>query len=96
MVRGVQHRRLILYGTSACHLCERAELLIRASLEDGTYFLHKVDIAEDQLLLDRYGLCIPVLEIEGVGESLSWPFDGDQVLQYIHITHIKKPEGSVA
>lgn len=34
-----------------------------------------VDIAYDDELLERYGVRIPVVELQGHGEDLGWPFD---------------------
>ncbi|MFV8817391.1 glutaredoxin family protein [Haliea sp. E17] len=61
---------LTLYGTAACHLCELAAELLDAS---GAPY-REVDISESDVLFERYGLTIPVLQREDGGE-LNWPFD---------------------
>jgi Glutaredoxin-like domain (DUF836) len=72
--------KLILYSTRGCHLCERAELLIR----DATgVAVHPVEIADDDELLERYGARIPVLQRQDTGEELNWPFDAKAVLQML-------------
>lgn len=71
--------RLVLYGTSACHLCEQAEMLI--GREIGLP-VERVEIADDTLLLERYGVRIPVLRAES-GVELDWPFDGAAVRRLI-------------
>lgn len=63
--------RLVLYVTSACHLCERAERLIRQAVGLP---VTRVEIADDAGLLERYGIRIPVLRMEN-GAELDWPFD---------------------
>lgn len=62
---------LVLYGTSGCHLCEEAQALL-AALEGADW--QEVDIAEDDSLLERYGVRIPVL-VRADGAELGWPFD---------------------
>lgn len=66
----------ILYGTSACHLCELAEQQLGA-LRDRGYAVayRKVDIAADEDLLARYGIRIPVVRRAHDGRELEWPFE---------------------
>jgi hypothetical protein len=67
---------LVLYGTSACHLCELAEdmLLDVQTLRPGLQF-EKIDIANDDQLIERYGVRIPVLKRLSDDAELGWPFD---------------------
>jgi len=65
---------LVLYGTSACHLCEQALALLQDDLLDGCR-LSEVDISESDELMARYGLTIPVLRRMDTGSELNWPFD---------------------
>ena len=69
---------LILYSTSACHLCEQAELLLQPWVEQGL-IVQAVDISESDELFGRYGLLIPVLRRDDTGAELNWPFDGQDV-----------------
>jgi len=72
-------KRFVLYGTTACHLCETAEALLvdlRATGVDLHY--EKYDIAESDELFQRYGVHIPVL-MHPNGAELFWPFDADAV-----------------
>ena len=68
--------KLSLYGTRYCHLCERAEALLREARLQVEY----VDIAEDDALLERYGLRIPVIRRNDNGAELDWPFDGPALI----------------
>lgn len=63
---------LVLYTTSGCHLCERAEALVR---RHGGTAVGLVEIADDAELLERYGVRIPVLRRWDTGRELDWPFD---------------------
>jgi hypothetical protein len=64
---------LILYGTSACHLCEVAEALVLQRHKAGTLAYVTCDISESDELFARYGVRIPVLQ-RADGAELDWPF----------------------
>ncbi|HXU92058.1 MAG TPA: glutaredoxin family protein [Gallionella sp.] len=68
-----------LYGTSCCHLCEQAEAILH---EAGIAAEH-IDIAEDDELLEKYGIRIPVLRRADSGAELGWPFDAAAVLRFL-------------
>jgi hypothetical protein len=70
---------LTLYGTSACHLCELAEIQLNAMA--GEFLYTKVDISGSDALFARYGLLIPVLAHPD-GRELHWPFTPAQVLAF--------------
>ena len=72
-------KSLILYSTGACHLCERAEMLLRSMPELRNVPVDVVDIATDAALLERYGQSIPVLATPA-GRTIAWPFNADDVL----------------
>ncbi|TXS92972.1 glutaredoxin family protein [Parahaliea maris] len=66
--------QLELLGTSGCHLCEQAEEILQALQAAGCTFSYEVvDIADDDVLFERYGLLIPVLR--SGSEELHWPFE---------------------
>jgi len=67
---------LALYATSGCHLCEQAADLIRGAVAVP---FRMVEIADDENLMERYGLRIPVLRQLDTGEELDWPFDAAAV-----------------
>lgn len=76
--------RFVLYHTAGCHLCEEAQDLLAQCFDArGTdpACLHLSDIAEDEKLLERYGVMIPVLRNEVSGRELHWPFDLDDILR---------------
>lgn len=62
--------KLILLGTSACHLCEQAEDLLKQA---GIAY-QKIDIAEDEQWQARYAIKIPVLLNTELQKELCWPF----------------------
>ncbi len=77
----------VLYGTSACHLCEEAKAVLW-SLSQGLTFVEE-DIAEDDLLFERYGVRIPVLGFKTSAsdslpiQELGWPFDVEGVMAFV-------------
>ena len=84
---------LILYSTSACHLCEQAEELLQA-LQGARPELRwsTVDIAGDDALFARYGCSIPVLKrapraaLRGTARparELAWPFDLQGLVEFL-------------
>jgi hypothetical protein len=76
----------ILYGTSACHLCELAEELITALHSTGCEVsVVKVDISDSDELMARYGVRIPVLRHPN-GRELGWPFSAQQLLAFCSVS----------
>ena len=61
--------QLSLYTTMGCHLCSQLEALV-AALANQKVWLHHIEISDDDALVERYGLRIPVL-VDGVMEKLN-------------------------
>ena len=76
---GTKLKNFKLYGTSACHLCELAQAMIMAEepLRDELV-IEEVDISESDILMERYGVRIPVLQHPD-GRELNWPFTREQL-----------------
>ncbi|MFZ2407165.1 MAG: glutaredoxin family protein [Methylobacter sp.] len=72
--------RLILFGTSGCHLCEQAEVIVHACVPDG---VETVDIAEQEQWQEQYAIRIPVLYDPETKQELGWPFDRADVEDFI-------------
>lgn len=81
-------KTLILYTTSGCHLCEDAQALLEPVL---AYFnqhaqhqvvLRTQEISESEVLVEAYGLRIPVVRLEGAESELGWPFDQAQAFAF--------------
>lgn len=70
----VLESRYVLYGTSGCHLCELAQDLLEKAGRARELSWRQVDIAQDDVLVERYGESIPVLRDERDGRELQWPF----------------------
>ncbi|QSS99541.1 glutaredoxin family protein [Pontibacillus sp. ALD_SL1] len=57
---------IILYTKKDCSLCEEAKELIETLAYDYEFVIREKDIYEEDKLIERYGLMIPVVEIDGV------------------------------
>lgn len=74
----------VLYGTVGCHLCELAEALVAPAMRQRDVAWQQCDIADDDALLSRYGVRIPVLLHKPSGEELGWPFDAEELAQWLN------------
>jgi glutaredoxin len=58
--------RLTIYSKAGCHLCDDMKAAVRRVLHGRTGILvEEVDISSDPVLLELYGLEVPVLMIDG-------------------------------
>ena len=64
--------RLTIYSRPGCHLCDEMKEIVHrvvqssATLSDTSQIsVDEIDISNDPILIDRYGLEIPVLMIDG-------------------------------
>ena len=77
--------RLTLYTTLGCHLCTQLEALL-ARLCHEPPILERVEISEDERLMARYGVRIPVL-VDGEGDELDRGFEPERLAAWL------KPRG---
>lgn len=68
---------IVLYGTKGCHLCDKAERVVRRLAPQFSLQYRYCDIAEDENLLAKFALEIPVVEHSGSQLQLHWPIDDD-------------------
>jgi glutaredoxin len=52
---------VVLYTRDGCHLCDEA----RATLRDHGLMPREVDVDRHKALGDRFGDCVPVIEVDG-------------------------------
>ena len=52
-----------LYTKAGCHLCEAADALLARLAAEVPLTVTRVDIAQDETLLARYGERIPVVQV---------------------------------
>ncbi|HQQ75312.1 MAG TPA: glutaredoxin family protein [Pseudomonadales bacterium] len=75
-------QHLVLYGTLGCHLCEIAEQLLLPWVAQG-WQIELIDIVDDDDLLQRFSLSIPVLEHVASNNSLAWPFGPESLHDFL-------------
>ncbi|TYS15260.1 glutaredoxin family protein [Rossellomorea vietnamensis] len=56
---------ITFYTRSRCPLCEDAKLMLNLIKDDIPFVLKEYDIDESDELTERFGLMIPVVEING-------------------------------
>jgi glutaredoxin len=54
-----------MYSKENCSLCTKAKKVIEDLCEEFPLELHEVDIYQDDTLLEKYQIMIPVIEIDG-------------------------------
>jgi len=65
-----------LYTTLGCHLCDDAlKLLDEYSAKTSPLDIVEIEIADSDVLVDRYGIRIPVIQLPTNQLELGWPFD---------------------
>jgi hypothetical protein len=77
-------RHLVLYSTLGCHLCEQARALSEPILAEVGCELRETDIADDDALMEAYGLRIPVLRDSLSDTELGWPFDSVELIRWLN------------
>lgn len=74
---------LVLFGTSACHLCDLAQEVLESYSEHRAEIqFSNSDISESDELFELYGLKIPVLRRDD-GQELDWPFSVDELARFL-------------
>lgn len=57
--------RVTIYSRPDCHLCDEMKAIVEIVGRDVSFHLEEIDISTDATLEARYGLEIPVLEVDG-------------------------------
>ncbi|GAA0683929.1 glutaredoxin family protein [Marinobacterium maritimum] len=74
---------LDLMTTEGCHLCDEAVVVLQQVLVAGQAEVDLVDIVYDPKLMDAYAERIPVLVERDGDRELGWPFDAQQLRQFL-------------
>lgn len=53
------------YTRNGCLLCDDAKMMLQLFQDDWGFIIHEIDIEQSEQLTERYGLSIPVIEIDG-------------------------------
>ena len=70
-----------LYTTLGCHLCEQALAMLQKLAMDVT--IVEVEIADDDRLMAKYGLIIPVVGVAKTEHEINWPFSANELQSFI-------------
>ncbi|BDG45844.1 MULTISPECIES: glutaredoxin family protein [Parageobacillus] len=54
-----------LYSKTNCPLCDKAKQVLQELQKEFTFQIREIDIYQDDALLEKYQLMIPVVEIDG-------------------------------
>jgi len=65
---------VILYTTAGCHLCDLANELLVAIPSHYKIEIIPTEIGDDDDLVERYGIRIPVVQFAD-GSEMGWPFE---------------------
>jgi glutaredoxin len=65
---------LTLYTTAGCHLCDLADVILQALASQYQLTIVATEIGDDDQLVERYGIRIPVVRFADNSE-IGWPFD---------------------
>ncbi|MCZ0756536.1 glutaredoxin family protein [Anoxybacillus sp. J5B_2022] len=54
-----------LYSKIDCPLCEKAKAVLQELQQEWNFQINEIDIYENDALLEKYQLMIPVVEVDG-------------------------------
>jgi len=83
----MQKKQIKFLTTSGCHLCEQALQMTEYLLQNDSQIAKQVDlvmteIAHDDLLVEKYGIRIPVLV--SPDDELGWPFELEELRLWLN------------
>lgn len=76
----IKNKTLMLYSTSHCHLCDDAATILN-KLAVNPFTI--VEITDNEQLLLTYSTRIPVLRREDNCAELNWPFNAQDIVQFL-------------
>jgi len=71
-------QQVTLYTGPNCHLCEQAKSLLYPLLSERGLHMVEVNIQQDDALLEKYAIRIPVVALAN-GDEKGWPFTAAQI-----------------
>lgn len=74
--------KFVLYSGQHCCLCDDAKTLLAQASFDFSE-LEEVDVRSDAHIYHLYGARIPVLVKVNNQTELAWPFDGQQLAEFL-------------
>lgn len=82
----MQPKRVRFLSTSGCHLCDQAYEMTKYLIDNDVdvadrITLEMVDIADDEKLVEQFGIRIPVLLYSS--KELGWPFELEELRSWL-------------
>ena len=74
---------LTLYTTAGCHLCDLAAGILQALTHQYQLTIVPTEIGDDDELVARYGIRIPVVQFPD-NSDIGWPFDQHDIEKKLH------------
>lgn len=74
---------LSFFSTSHCHLCELAEDILLVVTQQSGIEYQVIEIADSDVLLDLYGVRIPVIKRLDTKAEIGWPFTTDDLVRFL-------------
>lgn len=56
--------KVVLYSKEDCCLCDNAKAILQELQQEFSFQIEEVDIYKDDVLLEKYQIMIPVIEID--------------------------------
>ena len=79
MLSEIAMLNLKLFTTSGCHLCEQAAEMLDLLQAEQRCTWQPIEIADQDELIEHYGVRIPVVVDKLTGKELGWPFTQQQL-----------------
>lgn len=76
-------KTIMFYTTEGCHLCEQAWKIVAPLAQQFSFQLRSIEISEDEGLVEALGTRIPVIRLDGMQQDLGWPFDDQDIIEYL-------------
>jgi hypothetical protein len=76
-------KQLTLFSGKTCCLCEDAQQLVQQSAPLWYAQLQKIDVTSSPEIYHLYAARIPVLKRLDNGRELGWPFDQNQLTEFL-------------
>lgn len=74
---------LLFFTTAGCHLCDEAKAILQGTLNPAFFTIEEVDIAQNDVLIERYGVRIPVIKQAATDRELGWPFTPTDLVDFL-------------
>lgn len=76
-------KELILFSGKTCCLCSDAEQLVKNNAPTWYAQLNKIDVTSSPEIYHKYAARIPVLKRSDTDRELGWPFDHNQLTEFL-------------